>query len=143
MSKIIVKRSKFIEGEIQIHGSKNSSLPILACSILSDEPSVFSSVPVISDTENMLALLGTLGFMSKRENSMVKIIPSNKISLKASEDFAGKLRASFLVAGPMLSKFGKIDIGYPGGCVIGNRPIDLHLKGFEKLGAKIENRHGK
>lgn len=143
MSTMIVKKSKYLCGTVDIHGSKNSSLPILACSILSDEPSVFKNVPFLTDTENMLSLLNSLGFETSRDESTVTVIPSAETTCKASEDFSGKLRASFLVAGPMLARFGKIDIGYPGGCVIGNRPIDLHLKGFENLGAKAETRRGK
>ena len=142
MASFTVEKTKYLNGKINTHGSKNSALPIMAASILSDKKSLISSVPKISDTENMKQLLESLGFLCNFEKNILSVTPSKKISVKAKEDISGKLRGSFLVAGPLLASFGEAIIGYPGGCSIGSRPIDLHLKGFEALGAKTEIKQG-
>ncbi len=143
MGKIIVKKAKNLKGEITIHGSKNSALPILAASVLANNKTILKNIPDISDINNMVLLLSSLGFNVAKDSDFLTISPSNEILSDVNEDIAGKLRGSILLAGPMLAKFGKITISYPGGCSIGSRPIDLHLKGLEALGAKIEKKHGK
>ncbi len=142
MNSFIVKKTKNLNGEVKIQGSKNAALPIMAASILSDKKSCINSLPGISDTENMKKLLEALGFICSEKNGSLIIHRGEKIITAANEEFTGKLRASFLVAGPLLSAFGEAMIGYPGGCLIGSRPIDLHLKGFESMGAKAEIKQG-
>ncbi len=142
MSDIILKKSKNLTGNIKIHGAKNSALPIIAATILSDSPSELHSVPNLTDVNNMFEILKSLGFEILFENEVYTVKPNVIKKLKSSYEQTNKLRASFLIAGPILAKYGNVQISHPGGCAIGTRPVDLHLKGFETLGAKIEKKHG-
>lgn len=133
-----------VKGTIKISGSKNASLPIMAAGLLSDEESVFRDIPYLSDTECMGEIILAMGADFRRdENSNVIISMQGGIKKKTAPlDIVGKLRASFLVMGPILARTGRIRIPLPGGCRIGARPIDLHLKGFQAMGAKIRHGHG-
>ena len=142
MAKIVIEGKNQLNGEIRINGAKNSALPILAATILCNGDCKISDVPPISDITNMLALLSETGQKAKLDNEIFLSETANEISSFASYDMTNKLRASFLVAGPLLAKTGYAEIAYPGGCPIGARPIDLHLKGFAKLGAQINNKNG-
>ncbi len=142
MSKIIIKQSQPLSGSISCSGSKNSALPLLAATILTEGTTEFSNVPLLTDIENMLFLLSGLGGKINRFRDKVSVDFSHCCTCCAPEDAAGKLRGSFLLAAPLLSRMGKARISMPGGCPIGSRPIDLHLKGFAALGAEIENGHG-
>ena len=144
MAKYIISNNKKINGKIKISGSKNSSLPILAAGLLSNEDSTFYEIPLLSDTKNMCELLNIIGGNCVRnpDNSVTVSMADNQKIHHAPIDIVGKLRASFLVMGPLLAKYGKVRIPMPGGCQIGARPIDLHLKGFSMLGAKIKQGHG-
>ena len=142
MSDIILKKSKNLTGSLKIHGAKNSALPIIAATILSDSPSELHSVPNLTDVNNMFEILKSLGFEILFENEVYTVKPNVIKKLKSSYEQTNKLRASFLIAGPILAKYGNVQISHPGGCAIGTRPVDLHLKGFETLGAKIEKKHG-
>ncbi len=142
MGKIIVKKCKELNGEVNIHGSKNAALPIIAATVLAEKPVKIYNIPEISDIKNMENLLSYMGFSYIKNGSCVEYKPSEAKNFSAPETLTGKLRGSVLLAGPMLAKYGKINISYPGGCSIGLRPVDLHLKGFESLGAKIETKHG-
>lgn len=131
------------EGEIKISGSKNAALPIIAASLLSDEKTTLHNIPQLTDIRNMCALIAASGAKYSFEASNTLTIEPQSSSLKSNNlDSATKLRASFLIIGPLLAKRGKIKIPMPGGCAIGARPIDLHLKGFKAMGAKIKQGHG-
>lgn len=132
-----------LKGEVKISGSKNSSLPIMAATLLSDGESELFNVPILSDTENMIKILNSAGAKCQRqENGSLLIKPSSSAYKSPVGELVSKIRASFLVIGPILATGGKIRIPLPGGCRIGSRPIDLHLKGFSAMGAKIRQGHG-
>ena len=139
MPKILVKKSAPLEGSVKIDGAKNAALPIIAASLLGTEPIVLEDVPNLVDVKIILKVLESLGakvvFLSENRVS----IDSSKInSFVTDRSLMEKMRASFLVMGPLLARFGRADAFLPGGCAIGSRPIDLHLKGFKILGALIE-----
>lgn len=142
MNDIVIKKSKHLSGSVNINGAKNSALPIIAATLLSEDESQLFSVPELTDVYNMFEILKALGVTVIKNDSSYKIVPGKIKKLKSPYELTNKLRASFLIAGPLLAKHKKVQISYPGGCAIGARPVDLHLKGFEILGAKIEKKHG-
>lgn len=143
MEKIIVKKSEPLKGSVRISGSKNAALPILAAALLGTEDVILEDVPDLKDVDIMCKVLESLGSSVTRVNRNKIIINSKNLnSYVTSYDLMSKMRASFLVMGPLLGRLGKTVNSLPGGCNIGSRPIDLHLKGFEALGAKIENNVG-
>lgn len=142
MSEIIVQNSGSLKGCVEISGSKNSSLPILAGCILTKGKNVLLNIPNLSDINVMFGLLKELGAKITHSANCFEIDCENICSCTAPYELVGKMRASFLLAGPLLSRMGKARISMPGGCPIGTRPIDLHLKGFEAMGAQIEKGHG-
>ena len=143
MEKIVVEKSGPLKGTVRVSGAKNSVLPILAATLLATGKSVLEDVPALRDVDVICEVLSSLGADVKR-NSREKIeILSNKIdNFEAPYELMRKMRASFLVMGPLLARMGKARISMPGGCAIGTRPIDLHLKGFRALGAEITMGHG-
>lgn len=144
MAKFIVSHSQPLKGKVIVGGSKNAVLPILAACILTDEKCVIHSVPALRDVYVMINILESLGAeLNFDEINQTITIKASKIK-KFDEEYelAGKMRASFLVMGPLLARFGKAKIPLPGGCPIGSRPVDLHLKGFVALGAKMKQEHG-
>lgn len=144
MKKITVNSNpkKALNGEIKIHGSKNASLPIMAASLLCKNGCVLKNIPNLTDIKNMNTLLNESGVFTSSEKEDFFFEASKELTPFASYENTAKLRASFLLAGPLLAKTGYAQVSYPGGCQIGARPIDLHLKGFEKLGATIVNKNG-
>ena len=142
MSKIIVQKSRPLSGSISCSGSKNAALPILASTILTHGKSVLHNIPNLSDTSHMLSILSDLGGICERCGDSVSIDFSLCRDFCAPYEHVSKFRGSFLLAAPLLSRMGKARISMPGGCPIGNRPIDLHLKGFVAMGAEMENGHG-
>ena len=139
MEKIVVRQSNPLTGKVKISGSKNSALPIIAACLLGTEPIILEEVPKLKDVEIILKVLESLGTKIEYIDEGVIKIDSSKInSYITTYDLMSKMRASFLVMGPLLSRFGKTQTFLPGGCAIGARPIDLHLKGFIALGAEIE-----
>lgn len=144
MSKFIVEKSKNIKGEILIDGAKNSCLPILAGAILSNGKTVIKKVPFLSDIDVMASLLEELCICVKKDEvkKIIEIDTKNIQNKQISYELVKKIRASFLLAGALLSRFKKVSIQMPGGCPIGLRPIDLHLKGFKALGATVNKEHG-
>lgn len=142
MKKIIVKKSDALAGTVTCSGSKNAALPILAACIMTKGALTLKNVPKLSDIDNMLSILKELGAKCERKKDSVTIDFTNCGSFYAPYERVSKFRGSFLLAAPLLSRMGKARIPMPGGCPIGNRPIDLHLKGFSALGAKVENGHG-
>ncbi|HEX3624111.1 MAG TPA: UDP-N-acetylglucosamine 1-carboxyvinyltransferase [Verrucomicrobiae bacterium] len=137
MESFLIKGGRPLRGEVTISGSKNAALPIMAATLLTDEPCVVRGVPDLSDTQFMAQILKSLGADAKLENGTLTV-RAKKIHGHADYDLVRKMRGSICVAGPLLGRLHKAQISLPGGCVIGARPINLHLKGFESLGAKIE-----
>lgn len=139
MDKLLIKGSGPISGQIRISGSKNSALPILAATILADEPVVIGNLPHLNDITTMLALLRSMGLgIMVGERMGVEIDPTMIDDFTAPYDLVKTMRASILVLGPMLAKHGVANVSFPGGCAIGSRPVDIHLKGLEAMGAVIE-----
>lgn len=139
MAKIIVEKSPALKGNVRVSGAKNSALPILAATLLSTDTCVLKDVPNLEDVRVICEVLSILGAkVSKKKEEELEINSLNINSTEAPYELMSKMRASFLVMGPLLARMGKAKISLPGGCAIGTRPIDLHLKGFEALGAKIE-----
>lgn len=143
MPKLIVEKSPPLKGTVRISGAKNSALPIMAASLLSTGNCRIDELPELKDVEVMTEVLKSLGanIDVKNENT-INVDASNLTNYEAPYDLMSKMRASFLVMGPLLARLGKAKISMPGGCAIGTRPIDLHLKGFKALGAKIDVGHG-
>jgi UDP-N-acetylglucosamine 1-carboxyvinyltransferase len=137
MDSFLIKGGVPLHGEVTISGSKNAALPILAATLLTDEPCVIRRVPDLSDTRFMVKILESLGASAKFENGTVTV-HAKKIKGYADYDLVRKMRGSICIAGPLLARLRKARISLPGGCIIGARPINLHLKGFEALGVKIK-----
>ncbi|QMV41741.1 UDP-N-acetylglucosamine 1-carboxyvinyltransferase [Cohnella cholangitidis] len=138
MSKIIVRGGRTLTGTVRVHGAKNSVLPILAAALLAEEgSSVIHDVPALDDVKNILQVLAALGVYAQQEDGTVRLHAESLTSFEAPYELVRKMRASFLVMGPLLARLGKVRISLPGGCAIGTRPIDQHLKGFEAMGAEI------
>ena len=141
MDKILVHGGHSLDGHVRISGSKNSALPILAATLLTKEKCVIDRVPDLSDIHYMLTILGQLGCEVERASGVVQI-RAEKIITEAPYEIVRKMRASVCVLGPLLGREKSAKVSLPGGCVIGDRPIDLHLKGFEALGAKVTVKGG-
>lgn len=141
MDKILVHGGHRLSGSIRISGSKNSALPILAATLLTKEPCVISNVPDLSDINYMLQILSHLGSHVERASGVVRT-EATEIKTEAPYEIVRKMRASVCVLGPLLGREKEATVLLPGGCVIGDRPIDLHLKGFEALGAISRIEHG-
>ena len=141
MEKLYVDGGSRLSGNIRIGGSKNNSLPILAATLLTDSECILRNVPDLSDTNYMVQILSTLGAEVERASGNV-IVKANKVAAEAPYDLVRKMRASVCVLGPMLARNGEALVSLPGGCVIGDRPIDLHLRGLEALGAEVEVKEG-
>lgn len=142
MSSYVIEGGKKLEGEVKISGSKNSSLPIIAATILNGGISKLYNVPKIHDTQMMFEILKELGCEVKKSSNKVVIDSSKLKKHEISENLMREMRSSVILAGALIGKVHKAVFSYPGGCDIGTRPIDLHLKGFEKLGIKINENYG-
>jgi UDP-N-acetylglucosamine 1-carboxyvinyltransferase len=138
VSTIVVKGGGSLQGSIHIEGSKNAVLPILAATLLGNSASTIGNVPHLEDVRTILQLLDDLGAtVTWLDRSTVRIDPRGVSAHQPSQDLVGRMRASLLVLGPLLARLGLARSHLPGGCAIGTRPIDLHLKGFEALGASV------
>ncbi len=142
MSSYVIEGGKKLEGEVRISGSKNSSLPIIAATILNGGVSKLYNVPKIHDTQMMFEILKELGCEVKKSSNKVVIDSSKLNKYEISENLMREMRSSVILAGALVGKVHKALFSYPGGCDIGTRPIDLHMKGFEKLGIKINENYG-
>ncbi|MCD4777508.1 MAG: UDP-N-acetylglucosamine 1-carboxyvinyltransferase [Desulfobacterales bacterium] len=142
MDKIIVEGGRPLTGEVNISGAKNAALPILVSSLLTDGLCTFSNVPNLKDIESIKQLLSHLGAKIETDEDVVMIDASNVLNHEAPYDLVRKMRASILVLGPLVVRLKKARVSLPGGCAIGARPINLHLKGLASLGASIELKHG-
>lgn len=138
--KVIGKKK--LEGSVKISGAKNATLPLLAATILSKNNLTISNLPNVVDINTLLNLLEMLGSSYSKENDRLKINSTTISKTKATYDIVKTMRASILVLGPLLARFGHCEVSLPGGCAIGQRPVDLHLKALEQMGAKIEIKSG-
>ena len=139
MDKFLITGGGSLNGEIRISGSKNAALPILAATILAETPTFLTNLPHLNDVTTMLSLLRCMGVgITISEHMQVEIDTNTLNEFEAPYDLVKTMRASILVLGPMLARFGKADVSFPGGCAIGSRPVDIHLKGLEAMGAHIE-----
>ncbi|MDD5686958.1 MAG: UDP-N-acetylglucosamine 1-carboxyvinyltransferase [Elusimicrobia bacterium] len=136
MDKIIINGGRKLSGDVEISGSKNAALPILIATLLTDEKCIIKNVPKLEDNVTVLKLLKHLGKKIKKEKNTITISADKKIKTDAPYELVSKMRASILVAGPLLARFKEAKISLPGGCAIGVRPINLHLNGFRKYGAR-------
>ena len=140
MERLIIKGGNQLHGEVNCSGAKNSGLPILASTILLDTPAKIGNLPHLQDITTMLELLNSMGaLINFDEDGYIEIDSSNISVPEARYELVKTMRASILVMGPLVAKYGKAKISQPGGCDIGTRPIDFHLNGLEKMGAKIKS----
>ena len=142
MDKIIIEGGHSLKGEVRISGAKNAALPILVSSLLVDGWNTYTNIPDLKDIESTLQLLSSLGAKVERKKDTVRIDASGLNNPEASYDLVRKMRASILVLGPLLARLKEAKVSFPGGCAIGARPINLHLKGLARLGASVEVEHG-
>ena len=142
MDKILVEGGRSLKGEVKISGAKNAALPILISSLLTDGWNTFTNVPNLRDIQSTKDLLVNLGAKVKTDKDTVQIDAGGVSNHEAPYDLVRKMRASILVLGPLLARLKKARVSLPGGCAIGARPINLHLKGLALLGAEIELKHG-
>lgn len=143
MEKIMVEKSPSLNGKVRISGAKNSALPILAASLLGTEDIILEDVPKLKDVDIICEVLASLGAKVEfLDEGIIRINSANIDNYETPYELMSKMRASFLVMGPLLTRLGKTKTSLPGGCAIGTRPIDLHLKGFRALGATIDVDHG-
>jgi UDP-N-acetylglucosamine 1-carboxyvinyltransferase len=142
MDKIIVEGGRSLKGQVRISGAKNAALPILVSSLLAEGANTYSNVPHLQDIESIKALLSNLGARAEAHGDTVHVDTGRILSCEAPYDLVRKMRASILVLGPMLARLQKAVVSLPGGCAIGARPINLHLKGLSQLGADIHLEHG-
>ena len=139
MDKLQIQSGPPLNGEIRISGSKNSALPILAATLLADGPVHVCNMPHLNDITTMLALLRCMGVgVTIDEKMCVEIDPTSINDLTAPYELVKTMRASILVLGPLLARFGEANVSFPGGCAIGSRPVDIHLRGLEAMGAEID-----
>jgi UDP-N-acetylglucosamine 1-carboxyvinyltransferase len=138
----MVRGGNRLEGTVEVSGSKNSTLPIMAACLLSSKPCVLNRVPDIEDIRVMEGVLRELGAGVERYGDTLVIDGSSVDSWELSDDLTRKMRASNLVMGALIGRFGCARVAYPGGCAIGSRPMDLHIKGFHKLGCEVYEAHG-
>lgn len=146
MDKLIIQGGKRLQGEVTISGAKNAALPILCASLLAETPLHLSSVAALKDIDTTIKLLGMMGVNITRgegkESDKVILDASEVASFEATYEMVKTMRASILVLGPLLARFGNARVSLPGGCAIGSRPVDLHIKGLQAMGAAIHITHG-
>ncbi|MFG0246643.1 MAG: UDP-N-acetylglucosamine 1-carboxyvinyltransferase [Phycisphaerales bacterium JB052] len=138
MDVFVIEGGRKLNGSLRVNGSKNAALPLLAATLLTDQPVTLRDVPELSDIRNMIRLLGELGVEVQREGTSVKLQAVDETEVHARYDIVRTMRASICVLGPVLARRGSARVSMPGGCAIGQRPVDLHLRGLEALGATIE-----
>ena len=144
VSRFIINKAKPLKGKVRISGAKNSVLPIIAASLLADGQSVIEEIPDLHDVKIMCDLIKFLGanVNINRDRRVLEIYTGNIFNNPTPYELVNKMRASFLVLGPLLARTGRARISLPGGCAIGTRPVDLHLKGFSAMGVEIVQEHG-
>ena len=142
MDKLIIEGGFALNGEVTISGAKNAALPILCASLLAETPLNLSSIAALKDIDTTIKLLDTMGVKVTRDADKVSLDASDVQSFEATYEMVKTMRASILVLGPLLARFGTARVSLPGGCAIGSRPVDLHIKGLQAMGAAIHITHG-
>ncbi len=142
MDRLIIEGGAKLNGEVTISGAKNAALPILCASLLAETPLKLGSVAALKDIDTTLKLLDTMGVNVERNADQVTLDASEVASFEATYEMVKTMRASILVLGPLLARFGSARVSLPGGCAIGSRPVDLHIKGLQAMGAAIHITHG-
>jgi UDP-N-acetylglucosamine 1-carboxyvinyltransferase len=140
--KIVIKGNRPLAGEVTISGAKNSAVALIPAAILADSPVILEGVPDIQDVHSLIEILEIMGATVHFSNNILEIDPREIVSIPMPHGKINSLRASYYFMGTLLGKFGEAVVGLPGGCYLGPRPIDLHVKGFEALGAEVTNEHG-
>ena len=143
MDKLLIRGGRKLRGEVLISGAKNAALPELCAALLTDQPVTLHNVPRLKDVTTMLRLLQNMGVAAERnENGTVRLDARSLETPEAPYELVKTMRASTLVLGPLVARAGRARVSLPGGCAIGARPINLHIKGLEHLGATITQEHG-
>jgi UDP-N-acetylglucosamine 1-carboxyvinyltransferase len=142
LDKLIIEGGVKLNGEVTISGAKNAALPILCASLLAETPLNLTSVAALKDIDTTIKLLDTMGVKVTRDADKVSLDASEVTSFEATYEMVKTMRASILVLGPLLARFGSARVSLPGGCAIGSRPVDLHIKGLQTMGAAIHITHG-
>ncbi len=142
MDKLIIEGGVPLHGEVVVSGAKNAALPILCAGLLAETPLTLTGVPELRDVASTLKLLDTMGVKVSKEGDHVTLDASEVASFEATYDMVKTMRASILVLGPLLARFGTARVSLPGGCAIGSRPVDLHIKGLQAMGAAMHITHG-
>ena len=142
MDKLLIEGGARLSGEVAISGAKNAALPILCAALLSAEPVTFTNVPRLNDIDTLLALLGQMGVRIQREADVVTLDASVLDNPVAPYEMVKTMRASILVLGPLVARCGEARVSLPGGCAIGARPVDQHIKGLQAMGAEVRVEHG-
>ncbi len=142
MDKLVIEGGKRLEGTIEVSGAKNAALPVLAATILSTQKSVIKNVPQVADVFTMVRILKSIGAKVVHDGSTLQVDPAGAKNPVLTYKMVSTMRGSICFLGPLLARFGAAQVSFPGGCVIGPRPIDLHLKGIKSLGAEVSLDHG-
>src|SRR5262249_26459651 len=142
MDKIVIRGGHRLKGEVTVGGAKNAALPILLASLLTSERCTFRNLPHVVDVRTSLRLLADLGARVDDDGEVIAVQAGRLARLEARYELVKTMRASFLSLGPLLARFGRARVSTPGGCAIGSRPVDLHLEGLQKMGARIQIVHG-
>lgn len=142
MDRYVITGKQRLEGSIRVSGAKNSSLPLLAASLLAEGTSSLLEIPRLADITHMIEVLERLGCKVERQNEAMLIDAGGLESCEVDEALMRQMRASNLILGPLLARYGRVKISRPGGCAIGSRPMDQHIKGLELLGVKVKEKHG-
>ncbi|NLZ44728.1 MAG: UDP-N-acetylglucosamine 1-carboxyvinyltransferase [Clostridia bacterium] len=143
MERLEIEGGYPLRGEVPVSGAKNAVLKLMAASLLAEDECIIRNVPLIKDVLTMIEVLKSLGAeVTWADQAVLRIVPRNDLDFSAPDELVREMRASVQVMGPLLSRVRKVKLFQPGGCVIGQRPIDLHLKGFQSLGAKVVEEHG-
>ncbi|MFI5364808.1 MAG: UDP-N-acetylglucosamine 1-carboxyvinyltransferase [Candidatus Binatia bacterium] len=142
MDKILIRGGRALKGEVAVDGAKNAALPILLAALLTPERCTFRNVPAVVDVRTTLRLLADLGVRVEDGDGVIVVQAERLARLEAQYDLVKTMRASFLALGPLLARFGRARVSTPGGCAIGSRPVDLHLDGLQKMGARVRIVHG-
>ena len=142
MDKLRIEGGRKLQGDVHVSGSKNAALPMIAATLLSGEPSTLRGLLALADVKTLNSVLNHLGVETTSHEDATVYATGDIQSVEATYDLVRKMRASVLVLGPLLARFGRARVSLPGGCAIGSRPIDLHLKGLKTFGANITLEHG-
>ena len=142
MSKLLIKGGSFLKGEYRLKAAKNAVLPIIAATMLTNDPCEILNVPDLTDIRNMIKIMNALGSKVSFEEGVITLENSDSLRFSVPSDLAKELRSSVFLLGPVLGRLGKAAVAYPGGCDIGIRPLDIHIKGLQELGISVEESHG-